>query len=1198
MSSLNFRHRPTIGVLAGWQVYKTATNFSYLLPAFGGISRAAKNLGCNLLLGCGLGTSAKPDDPLRPAWPLPDPDVDFVPIGPWNTDGIVIFNPLHSQIRSQYIQGLITSGHPIIFIGAGEIGPTLAANNRGGVFDAIGHLVNHGHQNIAFIAGSMDDLSGDTGERLEAYKEALTSFGLKFDQKMVAFGRHVYDGGYSAMQQIINSGPDFTAVLASNDESALGAIKALRDSSRRIPEDVAVIGFDNRLEGAANKPSLSSINIPLFTMGHQAVGYLIENIVNKTPLPEIVRFDTRLIVRDSCGCNEDKVLFSFNNLSDKGQPIFLPFENHGSQWIAWIAESVFKLAKNLDLSVCQTYSQYLVNSFSLSIENKTLSPFNQTFDEILQETMMNGDDASIWWNVISLIGAKFKKQFEDNSSANQLINEILDQARLNISIQIQKKYRHFVSDQRWISNQLTLLTDSLMTALNEEQIYEILAHHLPQMNIDIAQIAFIEAEEDNPIAWSSMRNALDPKQAILRFNSTSFPPDGLFSLDEPYQLALIPLKAKSAQIGYLVFGIDSFDLYGSIVQQLGGALSTAELYRQALEGRRLAEEANRMKSRFLSTVSHELRTPSNLIVGLSELVLQTSYESEKPLPEPLQKDIERINTYAQHLNSLIGDLLDLATSDAGKLRLNNSYIELGPALSIVAESGHQLALDKGLSWEAALPASGPWVWGDQTRLRQIVLNLINNAIKFTDRGSVSLTLETNPNSVRVSVKDTGLGIPIDEQASIFDEFQQTERSFSLGYGGLGLGLAISKQLVEMHGGKIGVHSTGQEGDGSTFYFSLPTVHTPDNQTVDLTTPLTITPTVMVLTSDPESSKHFCEKLTDRGLQVQVKLMSSLTDFEPKSLAAMPDAILLDMSSTSELSWETIKTIKNSRSARGIPLMFYKSKQDDGSVLELDYLTKPIELTELTKALDQQWLLTKIDHPAQTILVVDDEPNTLEMHARIVETQSISNQVLRAHNGREALEILHAAGVDLVLLDLLMPEMDGFQVLEAMRENEQTRNIPVIILTGKVITEDDVIRLNQGVASILEKGIFSLDETVDHISSALERKRTISREAQLLVRKAMVYIHDHYAESITRSDIAQSISISEDYLTFCFRQEFGKTPVSYLQHYRINQAKILLRDTERTITDIAHDVGFSDPGYFSRVFQHLSGMTPNQFRKNQ
>ncbi len=1198
MSIINSLRRPTIGVLAGWQVYKTATNFSYLLPAFGGISRAAKNLGCNLLLGCGLGTSAKPDDPLRPAWPLPDPDVDFVPIGPWNTDGIIIFNPLHSQIRSQYIQSLITAGHPIIFIGSGETGPTLAANNKGGVFDAIGHLVNHGHQNIAFIAGSMDDLSGDTGERLEAYREALTAFGLKFDEQMVAFGRHVYDGGYSVMQQIINSGTDFTAVLASNDESALGAIKALRDSSLRIPEDVAVIGFDNRLEGAANKPSLSSINIPLFTMGHQAVRYLIENIENKSPLPEIVRFDTRLIVRDSCGCNEDKVLFSFNNMTEPTQPILVDFKNHGSQWIEWIAESVFKLAKNLDLTACQSYSQDLVNSFALTIDSKNLSPFNKTFDEIIQETMMIGDDISIWWNVISHIGAKFKHQYGENTSARQFINEILDQARLNISIQLQKVHREYVSDQRWISNQLTLLTDSLLTALNEEQIYEILAHHLPQMNIDLAQIAFIEAEGEDPIAWSSLRNALDPTQAIIRFNSTSFPPDGLFSLDEPYHLAMIPLKAKSAQIGYLVFGIESFDLYGSIVQQLGGALSTAELYRQALEGRRLAEEANRMKSRFLSTVSHELRTPSNLIVGLSELILQTNFESDHLLPERMQRDIERISTYSQHLNSLIGDLLDLATSDAGKLRLNNTFIELGPALSIVAESGYQLAMDKGLSWEASLPASGPWVWGDEIRLRQVVLNLINNAIKYTEQGSVKLMLETSVDSVRVSIKDTGLGIPIDEQATIFDEFQQTERSISLGYGGLGLGLAISKQLVEMHGGRIGLHSSGIEGEGSTFYFFLPTVQAPQKQPLDITTPITRNPTVMLLTSNPESSKQFCEKLTNRGMQVQVKLISSLSDFQPKSLAYLPDAILLDISSTSELSWETIKTIKNSQSARGIPLMFYKSKQDDGSVLELDYLTKPIELAELTQALDQQWLLTKFDHPAQTILVVDDEPNTLDMHARIVETQSISNQVLRAHNGREALEILNATGVDLVLLDLLMPEMDGFQVLEAMRENEQTRNIPVIILTGKVITEDDIIRLNQGVAAILEKGIFSLDETVDHISTALERKRTISREAQILVRKAMVYIHEHYAESITRNDIAQNISISEDYLTFCFRQEFGKTPVSYLQHYRINQAKILLKDTERSITDIAHDVGFSDPGYFSRVFQHISGMTPNQFRKNQ
>ncbi len=1198
MSVKNFRHRPTIGVLAGWQVYKTATNFSYLLPAFGGISRAAKNLGCNLLLGCGLGTSAKADDPLRPAWPLPNPDVDFVPIGPGNTDGLIIFNPLHSQARSQFVQSLIADGHPIIFIGSGETGPTLAANNREGIFDAIRHLISHGHRNIAFIAGSLDDLSGDTGERLEAYQAALFSFGLNYDPQMVAYGRHVYDGGYSAMREIIETGANFTSVVASNDESALGAMKALGEFSFRIPEDIAVIGFDNRLEGTVNTPSLSSIHVPLFSMGHQAVELLMDHIVNETPLPEILRFDTRLIVRDSCGCNEDKALFSLNKLSETMQPIEIEHENLESGWLSKIAEEVYKLAKNLDFSVCESYCQNLLSSFSLSIESGNLLPFINTLDEILHETMLNGDDAIIWWNAISHIGFRLKRDHKQSTSSTQFINEILDQARLDISLQIQKKYRSYVSDQRWISSRLTLLTDSLLTALNETQIYEILAHHLPQMNIDFAYIAFLEAEGNNPIAWSSLQNAMEPTEAIIRFESNSFPPDGLFSSDRPFHLALIPLKANSIQIGYLIFGIEAFDLYGSIVQQLGGALATAELYRRAIEGRRLAEEANRMKSRFLSTVSHELRTPSNLIVGLSELVLQTHYESENPLPERMQRDIERINTYSQYLNSLIGDLLDLATSDAGKLRLSNAFIELGPALSIVAESGYQLALDKGLSWEANLPVSGPWVWGDETRLRQVVLNLINNAIKFTERGGVSLILEISADSVRVSIKDTGLGIPVDEQATIFNEFQQTERSISLGYGGLGLGLAISKQLVEMHGGRIGLHSSGIEGEGSTFYFTLPTVQAPQKQPVDITTQKTRNPTVMVLTNDPESSRHFCEKLVGRGLDVQIEVLSSLVFKKPISLLSNPDAILMDMSNTAEMSWDTIRTLKNSPSARGIPIMFYKSKQDDGSVLELDYLTKPIELAELTQALDQQWLFTKTDHPSQTILVVDDEPNTLDMHARIVETHSISNQVLKAHNGYEALEILNATEVNLVLLDLLMPEMDGFSVLEAMRENEQTRNIPVIILTGKVITDDDVIRLNQGVAAILEKGIFSLDETVEHIGSALERKRTISREAQLLVRKAMVYIQEHYADSITRNDIAQNISISEDYLTFCFRQEFGKTPVSYLQHYRINQAKNLLSDTERSITDIAHDVGFSDPGYFSRVFQHITGMTPNQFRKNK
>ena len=229
-----YRHgRPTIGVLAGWQFYRTATNLSYLAPVFRGIRQAAQDLGCNLLLGCEIGPSASPSDPLRPAWPDASPEVDFVPVGPWNTDGLLIANPLHVQARSEYVQELVQSGHPVLFIGSGENGSMIVADNLGGIQEALCHLFEHGHKKIAFIAGPKEDLSGDSGDRLAAYQSFLANNRLDNDSRLVAYGRHVLDGGYIAMHQILNSGVTFTAVMASNDESALGAMQALKEAGRK-----------------------------------------------------------------------------------------------------------------------------------------------------------------------------------------------------------------------------------------------------------------------------------------------------------------------------------------------------------------------------------------------------------------------------------------------------------------------------------------------------------------------------------------------------------------------------------------------------------------------------------------------------------------------------------------------------------------------------------------------------------------------------------------------------------------------------------------------------------------------------------------------------------------------------------------------------------------------------------------------------
>lgn len=1189
VQQLAFRHnRPTIGVLAGWQFYNITTSLNYLMPVYKGIIRAAQELDCNLLLGCGVGVGVEPTDSNHPAWPTNSAEGDFVPIGPWNTDGLIIFTPLHSLERSAYVQSLRARGFPVQFVGSGEQGPTLAADNAGGVREALRHLVGHGHREIAFIAGSQDDLAGDTGERLNAYLAALEAHGLPNDPRRVVYGGHVYTGGYAALRQILGSGVGFTAVLSSNDEMALGAMQALKEAGREIPRDVAVIGFDNRLEDAAQKPSLSSVQLPLFNMGRRALESLVAHVREHTGLTEIVRVETRLIARESCGCGGHVVIpAGLGPGSADARP---------DLWVEEIAASVLRQAQNLEESEVRQYCTRLMEAFTAGIERGDRELFISTLEDVLQHATGSEDDAHIWQDAVSLIGAAFEQRAVLTETAGLLIRETLDRARLTISAHTQRHHRQYVSNLGWMANRLSLLTAGLLAALDEREIYTVLGQHLPGMDIHRALIGLYEPEGEDPTAWSLVRDVFAPGRAATRQRSRDFPPRALVPDEQPFHLALIPFARNSGQPGFVVFDSAHIDQYGAIVQQIGGALNTARLYREATEGRRMAEEANRMKSRFLSVIGHELRTPLNLIVGLSEIVLKSSDETDPALPDATQKDIERIHTYSQHLGGLIGDVLDLATSDAGQLRLNNDFVEVGQALQIIAESGRQLAADKGLEWQADLPESGPWVWGDRMRLRQVALNLINNAVKFTERGSVSLRVETGPDTVSVLVSDTGLGISSQDQQVIFEEFRQADNSVSLGYGGLGLGLAISKRLVELHGGVIGVRSSGQAGAGSTFYFTLPGVPAPVERSRAAGLPAGVR-SVLVLTGQPQSSDPLLAQLQQRGIRARVHSLNSAAGWQPELFDFIPDAVLVEAGAETSPGWNALKAVKGSPLARDIPVLFFKSLPDRGGLLELNYLTKPIEPVELTHALDQQWLLASSERPTRNILVVDDETNTLDLNARIVQSHSPDNHVLKARNGREALEMLERESVDLVLLDLQMPEIDGFAVLERMRERESLRKIPVIVVTGKVLTEENMARLNRGVTAVLEKGLFSLDETAEHITAALERKRRLSGEAQRLVRKAMAYIHEHYAESISRREIAQHVSISEDHLTFCFRQELGATPIEYLQRYRVHQARLLLKDSERSISEIALDVGFSDSGYFSRIFRRIAGMSPEAFRRS-
>jgi YesN/AraC family two-component response regulator len=207
-------------------------------------------------------------------------------------------------------------------------------------------------------------------------------------------------------------------------------------------------------------------------------------------------------------------------------------------------------------------------------------------------------------------------------------------------------------------------------------------------------------------------------------------------------------------------------------------------------------------------------------------------------------------------------------------------------------------------------------------------------------------------------------------------------------------------------------------------------------------------------------------------------------------------------------------------------------------------------------------------------------------------------VLSASNGHQALQLIYQERPSLVLLDLMMPELDGFAVLDEMRNADLTRDIPVVVITGQVLTDEDMTRLNSGVVSVLGKGMFSVDEILEHLTNALEHKRGSGSEVQRIVLKAMAYIHAYYPEPISRSDVAAHVGLSERHLTRCFHQEVGITPITYLNRYRVKQAKAMLDIGEKGITEIALEVGFSSHSYFSRVFREQVGISPRAYLQSR
>jgi DNA-binding response OmpR family regulator len=564
----------------------------------------------------------------------------------------------------------------------------------------------------------------------------------------------------------------------------------------------------------------------------------------------------------------------------------------------------------------------------------------------------------------------------------------------------------------------------------------------------------------------------------------------------------------------------------------------------------------------------------------------------------VEKFLEQIYVSGQHLDRLIRDVLDLASSQAGQMNLICKQLDLVPVLNDAANIGEQLAGQKNLVFRADIPPQLPNVWGDRTRLRQILLNLLSNAVKFTAHGEVVLRAVVEDGNIILSVADTGLGIPKEEQVLIFNEFHQTDRTTARGYGGIGLGLAITRRLVEMHGGRIWATSTGLEGGGSSFHFSIPTLA--EELALDEDNGGKRDGIVQILTKARGGAQKLLQRMIHHGFVVEELALDDHPNFMEMLVATPPGAVVLDLAPAAELGWEIMKRLKETSCTQDIPVLFYSlmTEEDAGAVFEMDYLTKPVGTEQLIQALERYGLKASGEKTGKTILIIDDEQGILELHARMIQSELPQCKVLTAQTGYQGLEIMRNISPDLVLLDLMMPELDGFGVLRLMQEEQMLRGIPVIILSAQVLTEREMSALNQGVAAVLGKGLFTTKETIARIESALARNKRLGSETQRMVHHGMAYIHEHYREQISRADVANHLSVNEQYLSRAFNREQGIGPMAYLSRYRIQQAKRLLEGGAMSITQIALEVGFTSQSYFSRIFQQETGVTPSAYQRGE
>ena len=499
---------------------------------------------------------------------------------------------------------------------------------------------------------------------------------------------------------------------------------------------------------------------------------------------------------------------------------------------------------------------------------------------------------------------------------------------------------------------------------------------------------------------------------------------------------------------------------------------------------REVERATQLKSKFLASMSHELRTPLNAIVGFSDLLAE---QTAGQLNEKQKRFVHHIKQGSGHLLQLINDILDLSKIEAGQLEFHCEAFQIGEALPEVLSTIRPLAMAKHITVQEKIE-NDLGVFADRVRFKQILYNLLSNAVKFTPKdGRIDIECFENGGMICVSVADTGIGIRPEDQKLVFEEFRQVEVSNANTQEGTGLGLAITKRLVEQQGGKISLES--ELGKGSRFTVTLPLAKTSPK-----VAPAGVPTVSVIATGEPVSNPLIL--VVDDELPARELLTSYLTPLYrlvvaesgaealDKAKHLRPDAIILDVLMANGNGFETLVALRKQPETAHIPIIILSiidQKQVGFALGATDYLVKPIRKPLLLETVCKY--VPRYTDDDSAILLVDDDVRTLEMLAETL--RSVGYETQSVQTGERALEVLSSKLVGAVLLDLLMPGMDGFQVIRHIREKDALRELPIFVMTGKTLDSQEVALLSRETQAFFSKNGPWQEQLIAEINKVLK-----------------------------------------------------------------------------------------------------------------